>query len=141
MGGEWRFGGGWSVLVDGSWTSWSWSGKERRHALWEVSPQVRRRLGSGRRGYVGAMFKAGSFNHKPGRIGRQGDIIGGGIVCGRELSLGKSLALDFSLGLGCLSTDYEKYEVVRGVRVYRADGGGLWWGPVSAGVTLVWAVF
>lgn len=141
IGLEWRVSDDWAVLVDGGYTSWSWNGKERRYALWDVSPQVRRYLGSGKRGYVGAMFKAGSFNYKFDRTGRQGDIIGGGIVGGYRLSLGKTLALDFSLGLGCLRADYEKYEVVSGVRIYRGDGDGIWCGPTSAGVTLVWTVF
>ncbi len=141
IGAEWRISDGWGLLVDGSYTSWSWNGKQKRYALWEVAPQVRRYLGSGKRGYVGAMFKTGSFNYKQSRFGRQGDIIGGGIVGGCKLSLGKSLALDFSLGLGCLRADYEKYEVIGGVRVYRGDGDRIWWGPTSAGVTLVWTVF
>ena len=141
IGVEWRVSDDWAVLVDGSYTSWSWNDKERRYALWEVSPQVRRYLGSGKRGYVGAMFKAGSFNYKFGGTGRQGDIIGGGIVGGYRLSLGKAFALDFSLGLGCLWADYEDYEVVSGVRIYRGDGDRIWCGPTSAGVTLVWTVF
>ena len=141
IGLEWRVSDDWAVLVDGGYTSWSWNGKERRYALWEVTPQVRRYIGSGKRGYVGAMFKAGSFNYKFGGTGRQGDIIGGGIVGGYRLSLGRTLAIDFSLGLGCLRADYEKYEVVRGVRIYRGDGDCIWCGPASAGVTLVWTVF
>lgn len=145
IGAEWCIGGSWSVLVDGSYTSWSWADMKRRHALWEVAPQVRRYIGAGEGagncGYIGAMFKTGSFNYKQSRLGRQGDIIGGGVVGGYRLNLGNALALDFSLGLGCLSTEYEKYEVVRGVRVRRGDGDTLWWGPISAGVTLVWTVF
>lgn len=141
IGAEWRIGEDWGALVDGSWTSWSWGDMRRRHALWEIAPQVRRYIGAGKCGYIGAMFKAGEFNYKQSSLGRQGDIIGGGLVGGWKLRLGGAFALDFSLGLGCLHADYERYEVVRGVRVRRGDRSGTWWGPVSAGVTLVWDVF
>ena len=46
--------------------------------------------------------------------------------------------LDFSLALGCLHADYEKYEVTGGVRVRRGAETKNWWGPVNAGVTLVY---
>ena len=142
IGAEWRIGEDWSALVDGSWTSWSWSGMKRRHALWEIAPQVRCYIGPGKCGcYIGAMFKAGEFNYKYSLLGRQGDIIGGGVVGGCKLRLGDAFALDLSLALGCLCSDYEKYEVVSGVRVRRGEETGTWWGPVSAGVTLVWNVF
>ena len=67
--------------------------------------------------------------------------MGGGLTGGYILPLGKRLALDFSLGLGCLHADYEKYEVIDGVRVRRGTENKNWWGPVNAGVTLVWKLF
>ena len=39
VGVEWRSNGGWGVVVNGTWTSWSRGG--RRYALWCVSPGVR----------------------------------------------------------------------------------------------------
>ena len=39
LGIEWRINRLWGILVHGSWTSWSWSNKDRRYALWEVSPE------------------------------------------------------------------------------------------------------
>lgn len=59
VGLEWRVNGLWGILVNGSWTSWSWDGKDRRYALWEVSPEVRHYMGREKRGYIGAMYKAG----------------------------------------------------------------------------------
>lgn len=49
--------------------------------------------------------------------------------------------LNFSLAVGCLHTDYEKYEVIDGVRVRRGTETKNWWGPVNAGVTLVWKIY
>ena len=51
LGIEWRINRLWGILVHGSWTSWSWSNKDRRYALWEVSPEVRHYIGKEKRGY------------------------------------------------------------------------------------------
>ena len=141
IGLEWRVTPSVGVAVNGSWTSWSWSGAGRRYALWEVAPELRWYLGREKRAYLGAMFKAGQFNHKLSATGRQGDLTGGGITGGCLLPLAKALSLDFSLALGCLRADYEKYTVVDGVRVRAGKGTKNWWGPVNAGVTLVWRLF
>ena len=141
LGLEWRVHPSWGILVNGSWTSWSWNDKDRRYALWEVAPEVRHYMGKEKRGHLGAMFKAGGFNHKFSATGKQGDLVGGGITGGYLLRLNDALSLDFSLALGYLKADYEKYEVVDGVRVRRGSGTKNWWGPVNAGVTLVWKLF
>ena len=62
LGLEWRISPSWGILVNGSWTSWSWNDKDRRYALWEVMPEVRWYMGKEKRGYLGAMYKAGQFN-------------------------------------------------------------------------------
>ena len=91
--------------------------------------------------YLGAMFKAGQFNYKFSETGKQGDLMGGGITAGYQLRQNKALALDFNLGLGYLNADFEKYEVIDGVRVRRGNETKDWWGPINAGVTLVWKLF
>ena len=141
LGLEWRICPSWGIAVNGSWTSWSWNDKDRRYALWEVAPEVRYYIGKEKRGYLGAMFKAGEFNYKLSGTGKQGNLIGGGITGGYLLRLNDALSLDFSLALGYLNADYEKYEVIDGVRVRRGNDTKNWWGPVNAGVTLVWTLF
>ena len=141
IGLEWRFNPSWGIAVNGSWTSWSWNDKDRRYALWEVAPEVRYYMGEKKAWYVGAMFKAGEFNYKLSGTGKQGDLIGGGITGGYQLRLNKALNLDFNLGLGYLNADFEKYEVIDGVRVRRGNETKDWWGPINAGVTLVWKLF
>ena len=141
LGLEWRINPSWGIAVNGSWTSWSWNDKDRRYALWEVAPEVRYYMGEKKAWYVGAMFKAGQFNYKLSGTGRQGDLLGGGITGGYQLRLNDALSLDFSLALGYLNADYEKYEVIDGVRVRRGNETKNWWGPVNAGVTLVWTLF
>ena len=141
LGLEWRVHPSWGILVNGSWTSWSWNGNNRRYALWEVAPEVRYYMGKEKRGYLGAMFKAGQFNYKLSGTGRQGDLMGGGITGGYQLRLSDALSLDFNVAVGCLHADYEKYEVIDGVRVRAGKETKNWWGPVNAGVTLVWKLF
>ena len=140
LGVEWRICPSWGIAVNGSWTSWSWSDKDRRYALWEVAPEVRYYMGEKKAWYLGAMFKAGQFNYKLSDTGKQGDLMGGGITAGYQLRLNKALDLDFNLGLGYLNADYEKYEVIDGVRVRRGNETKDWWGPINAGVTLVWKI-
>ena len=141
LGVEWRICPSWGIAVNGSWTSWSWNDKDRRYALWEVAPELRYYIGSEKHGYIGAMYKAGHFNYKLSETGRQGDIMGGGITGGYVLKLNNALSMDFSLGLGYIHADYDKYVVINGVRVRRGSETKNWWGPVSAGVTLVWNIF
>lgn len=141
LGLEWHISDRWSLGVNGSWTSWSWNDKQRRYALWEVTPEVRYYIGKERRGYLGVMFKAGAFNYKFSETGKQGDLVGGGLTGGYILPVGKRLALDFSLGLGYLNADYEKYRVIDGVRVRQGSESRNWWGPVHAGITLRWNLF
>lgn len=141
LGIEWRISRHAGILVNGSWTSWTWNDNHHRYAFWEVAPEVRWYLGKEKRGYVGAMYKAGQFNYKFSATGKQGDLMGGGITGGYQLKLNNALSLDFNLGLGYIHADYEKYRVIDGVRVRDGKETKNWWGPVSAGVTLTWNIF
>ncbi len=141
LGIEWRISPSVGIMVNGSWTSWTWNDNARRYALWEVAPEVRWYLGEKKAWYVGAMFKAGQFNYKFSGTGRQGDLMGGGITGGYQLRLTGALSMDFSLGLGYLNADTEKYDVIDGVRVRGGNETKHWIGPVNAGVTLVWKIF
>ena len=141
LGVEWRICPSWGIAVNGSWTSWSWNDKDRRYALWEVAPEIRYYMGEKKAWYLGAMFKAGQFNYKLSETGKQGDLMGGGITTGYQLRLNKALTLDFNLGMGYLNADFEKYEVIDGVRVRCGNETKNWCGPINAGVTLVWKLF
>ena len=141
LGLEWRICPSWGIAVNGSWTSWTWSDKDRRYALWEVAPEIRYYMGEKKAWYLGAMFKAGQFNYKLSETGKQGDLMGGGITTGYQLRLNKALTLDFNLGMGYLNADFEKYKVIDGVRVRCGNETKNWCGPINAGVTLVWKLF
>ena len=141
LGVEWRLNHHVGILVNGSYTSWTWNSNDRRYALWEIAPEARYYIGKEKRGYIGAIYKAGSFNYKLSEIGKQGNLMGGGLTGEYQLKLNKVLHLDFSLALGCLHADYDKYIVIDGIRVRQGKETKNWWGPISAGVTLVWNVF
>ncbi len=141
LGVEWRLNRHVGILVNGSYTSWTWNSNDHRYALWEIAPEARYYIGKEKRGYIGAIYKAGSFNYKLSEIGKQGNLMGGGLMGGYQLKLNKALNLDFSLALGCLHADYDKYIVIDGIRVRQGKETKNWWGPISAGVTLVWNVF
>ena len=108
LGVEWRLNHHVGILVNGSYTSWTWNSNDRRYALWEIAPEARYYIGKEKRGYIGAIYKAGSFNYKLSEIGKQGNLMGGGLTGGYQLKLNKALNLDFSLALGCLHADYDK---------------------------------
>ena len=141
LGVEWRINRHVGIGVDGTYTSWTWNNSDRCYALWEVTPEVRYYLGHENRGYVGVMYKAGAFDYKLSSTGKQGDLMGGGVTGGYRMRLNKSFFMDFSLGLGYLRADYKKYVTIDGVRVTRGEESKNWWGPVHAGVTLVWTLF
>ena len=141
LGLEWRICPSWGIAVNGSWTSWTWSDKDRRYALWEVAPEVRYYMGEKKAWYLGLMFKTGQFNYKLSETGKQGDLMGGGITTGYQLRLNKALTLDFNLGMGYLNADFEKYKVIDGVRVRCGNETKNWCGPINAGVTLMWKLF
>lgn len=141
LGIEWRIDRNWSIQINGTWTSWSRDNSNRRYALWEVSPEIRYHLGKMKRGYLGVMYHAGEFNYKTGGIGKQGDLMGGGLTGGYLLKLNRALGLDFSLGIGCTHADYEKYTVIDGVRVKQGEADKNYWGVNRLGIGLVWNIF
>lgn len=140
VGIEWNNGGKWSVLANASYTSWSWNNKDRRYGLWEISPEVRLHLGENRKPYIGAMLKGGSFNYKFSKTGKQGDLFGGGLTGGYVIELGKQLDIDFSIGLGYLHADFDKYYVADGVRMKCGEGSKNYWGVINAGISLVYNI-
>lgn len=141
LGVEWRVNHSFGISVNGSWTSWSWNDKARRYALWEVMPELRYYIGKEKRGYLGAIFKAGQFNYKFAATGKQGDLMGGGLTGGYQIGLSSALALDLSVGVGYVHADYDRYTITNGVRVKRGNGSKNYWGVNHLGVSLVWNVF
>ncbi len=138
LGIEWRISPAWSIQVNGSWTSWSWDNKNRRYALWNISPEVRYYLGKQGKGFLGAMYHTGEFHYKLGKTGRQGDYQGGGLTGGYVFDLNRSLSLDLHAGAGYTYADYDEYALINDVRVRKDTKTKNYWGINQLGITLIW---
>lgn len=94
--------------------------------------------------FVGAYVGGGYYDFQPSRsYGYQGEFyIAAGVSGGYALRLNRSFNMEFSLGVGGLTTHYRKYEVARGSQgnelIRQHDGQLLWIGPTKAKVSLVW---
>ena len=141
IGIGWRISRDWSILVNGTWTSWNWDNKNRKYALWEISPEVHYHIGKEKRGYLGIMYHIGEFNYKLSHTGKQGNLMGGGLTGGYVLPLGRHFSLDFSIGAGCTHAEFDKYHVINGVRVKKDKENKNYWGVNRLGISLIWNAF
>lgn len=140
LGFEWRASSSIGILVNGAFSHWIWSDRNRQHRTWMVQPELRWYMGDMRRWFAGIEMHAGEFNFKFGDKGHQGNVIGGGLTGGYRLGLSNVFDLDFSLGLGY--THISQYETYRKesdamIRQERKDDKNFW-GPTQAGVSLIW---
>lgn len=142
LGVEWRpnktnlgvlVNGGYSPIGGANWA----------HAMggWFLSPELRYYLPCNEHWFVGAQFMVGALNVKLSDIGRQGDMLGGGVLGGYKMTLSENFDMDFTLGVGYGSFKYETYHHSNGVNVldcpyvHRCSVM-----PVQAGVNLIWKI-
>lgn len=145
LGVEWRVNNRIGVRVDGSFSRWGGERGEIQRA-WLVSPEVRWYL-SGGRFYAGVAGNYGEYNLY-GRVlggllsddtGYKGRLWSAGLTVGYRLPLWRCISADFNLGLGYTRSEYDSYTAPYGTRVIRQhDRSKNLWGPMQAGVTLVW---
>ncbi len=157
LGVEWHFNPCTSLKVDGSFSFW---GDETGDVqkIWLVSPEVRRYLDSGKNFYLGLGGNYGKYNVYGGMIGGmfpdktgydgyagpvgyQGSLWNAGLTVGYCLPLSHRLSLDLNLGLGYTRFEYDRFNMIGGVRVYNGkDLTENFWGPTQAGVSLSWQI-
>ncbi|MFI3303078.1 MAG: DUF3575 domain-containing protein [Rikenellaceae bacterium] len=127
--------GGYSFFGD---THWS-----RNMGGWFVAPEVRYYLPCNEQWFVGAQLLAAGYNVKLSDTGRQGTVLGGGIMGGYKLTLTNSFDMDFTLGVGYGHFKYDTYnhdkptdtnpriekDVVKNSIM-----------PIQAGVNLIWKI-
>lgn len=138
LGVEYRLCKQIGIGVQASYTSWSWKQNDRKYAVSDIMPHIRWYLGEDHKGYIGAMAQGGSYNYqlKKNAEGIQGDFIGGGIMGGYNLNIGKNLMLDFCIGVGYLYASYEKY-----IEIFRYEKGKKnYFGPTHLSVNLVYTI-
>lgn len=96
--------------------------------------------------FVGAYTSAGYYDFQfQQNYGYQGEFyIAAGLSGGYALRLSRRLNLEFSLGLGWLTTQYYRYDIERSVEkteLVRGNYGRFqWMGPTKAKVSLMWLI-
>lgn len=148
LGVEWRISHSIGLKLDGSFSWWGGNhGKVQK--VWLVNPEVRWYLLRDRRFYAGVSGSYGEYNiykYLPGKLlkgdtGYQGKLWNAGVMLGYQLSLSRSLSLDFNLGLGYTHSAYDSFGMTDGVRIHKQqDGTKNFWGPTQAGISLVWTI-
>ena len=63
-----------------------------------------------------------------------------GFTYGYSTSVSRHLALEFSLGIGYLTTEYQKYTPYEGSLVWMSSGNYTFIGPTKAKISLVWVI-
>ncbi|MDR1201043.1 MAG: DUF3575 domain-containing protein [Tannerellaceae bacterium] len=146
IGIEWHVNNDWSVKVDAGGGKWG-SATGNIHKMWHVNPEVRYYMGNTRRFYVGIAGNYSKYNIYKGMFGNliskdtgyQGSMWNAGATVGYQLPLCKALSLDFNLGLGYNSFEYDSFNLINGVRVYKdRNQTKSRFGLTQAGVSLVW---
>ncbi len=110
---------------------------------WFVAPELRYYIPSNDQWFVGAQFLASGYNCKLSDTGRQGSVIGGGVMCGYKLTLSDSFDMDFTLGVGYGHFNYDTYyhdESTKTNPYIQKSVSKSSIMPVQAGVNLIWKI-
>ncbi len=148
----------WSIAADWMFPWWLW--EDEQHCLQILSGNLEARywLTSSDKyerphtnynplagWFVGLYGGAGLYDLEWDKVGYQGEFyIATGVSLGYVHQLSRSLLLEFSAGVGYLSTDYRKYEAKfsqlddQWHLVREFNGAYTWFGPTSAKISLSW---
>lgn len=92
-------------------------------------------------GFIGLYYGLGLFDIQNSDKGTQGDInLLAGISGGYSIYLNRSLNLEFSLGLGYLSSINKNYSVYEDLLLRKNTSKFTYYGPTKAKVSLVWFI-
>lgn len=148
LGVEWRVSSDLGIKLDGSFSCWGGEhGKIQK--VWLLNPEVRWYLLRDKRFYLGASGNYGEYNvykYPAGSLlsedtGYQGTMWSAGVTVGYQLCLSRHFSVDFNLGLGYTRSEYDRFGLIDGVRVSKGrDQSKSFWGPMQAGINLVWTV-
>lgn len=126
-------------LINGGYSPFGNTEWNKNLGGWFVAPEVRYYIGEKQAWFVGVQFLAGGYNVKLSDTGYQSTVIAGGITGGYKLTINKLLDMDFSLGLGYGSLNYDSYyKHENGTNVYKAkDVTKNTFMPIQLGVSLI----
>lgn len=137
----------WSVNAEYKCPWWSMSSKEICYQLlsggiesrfWLGDRRLRNRL-TGH--FVGVYAEGGIYDFQFKGDGYQGKYYGAaGLSYGYSTQVSQHLALEFSLGIGYLTTEYQKYTPYEESLVWMSSGKYNFIGPTKAKISLVWLI-
>ena len=91
--------------------------------------------------FFGLYAEGGIYDFQFKGDGYQGKYYGAaGFTYGYSTSVSRHLALEFSLGIGYLTTEYQKYTPYEGSLVWMSSGNYTFIGPTKAKISLVWVI-
>ena len=140
----------WTAGLDGFYT---WFSSDNKHRYWQGYGgyfTIRKYLGSKPPFYgkgmgdgshhLGAYVLGLTYDVEWGGTGYQAARFGfgGGLEYGYALPVGRSLMLDFSLGVGFQDGEYKEYEPQDGHYVWQSTRKRHWFGPTKAEISLKW---
>lgn len=89
--------------------------------------------------FLGLYAEGGTYDFQFGGDGYQGKYYGAsGLSYGYSKQVARHLALEFSFGVGYLTTEYRKYTPYKGSLIWTSSGRYNFMGPTKAKVSLVW---
>ena len=137
----------WSVNMEYKSPWWSNSSKEICYQLisggiesryWLGNRELHNRLNGH---FFGLYIEGGIYDFQFKGNGYQGKYYGAaGFTYGYSTLLSRHLALEFSLGIGYLTTEYQKYTPYEGSLVWMSSGNYTFIGPTKAKISLVWLI-
>lgn len=126
-----------------------WSNSERDFCYQLLSGGVEGRYWLGNRRkrnrltghFVGLYAEGGIYDFQFHGDGYQGKYYGAaGVTYGYARQLARHLSLEFSFGIGYLTTEYKKYTPYEGDIVWTSSGRYNFIGPIKAKISLVWLI-
>ncbi|MCB6633979.1 DUF3575 domain-containing protein [Bacteroides faecis] len=91
--------------------------------------------------FVGLYAEGGIYDFQLQSDGYQGKYYGAaGVVYGYARQLARHFSIEFSLGIGYLTTEYKKYTPYEGDIIWANSGRYNFIGPTKAKVSLVWLI-
>lgn len=137
----------WSVNAEYKCPWWSDSSEELCYQLLSGGLEGRFWLGDLRTHsrltghFVGVYAEGGIYDFQFKGDGYQGKYYGAaGLTYGYSTRISRQLAFEFSLGIGYLTTEYQKYTPYEGSLVWMSSGQYNFIGPTKAKISLVWLI-
>lgn len=156
IGVEFYLGG--NISVGANW-QYAWWKTDRKHRYWRAyggDVNVRWWFGSAAHGkpltghHLGVYGQVLTYDFEWGGKGCLGGKPGGtlwdkmnwgvGLEYGYSLPVAKRFNIDFTLGVGYLTGEYQEYRPVDGCYVWQATKQRHWFGPTKAELSLVWLI-